>query len=64
MDLTPVPGCSTRLVLEVDRSPDGRLEGRVCSHATNDAWTAFSGLLELLKVLDDATTPITKRTLS
>jgi hypothetical protein len=64
MDLSPVPGCTTRLVLEVDRSPDGRLEGRVCPHGTKDAWTAFSGLLELLKALDEATTPTTKRTLS
>jgi hypothetical protein len=52
MDLAPVPVTTTRLVLEVDRSPGGRLEGRVRRDGT-DAWRAFSGLLELLKVLEE-----------
>jgi hypothetical protein len=40
------------LVLEMNRTPDGRFEGQLRSHAT-DAWRPFSGVLELLKVLEE-----------
>jgi hypothetical protein len=50
-----VPGRTIRLFLDVSRAPDGRLEGRISICGT-DAWKPFSGLLELLKVLED--TPI------
>ncbi len=43
-----------RLVLEIDRTPDGRLEGRMRTNATNP-WVPFSGVLELLKVLEEHT---------
>ncbi len=40
------------LVLEMNRTPDGRFEGQLRSHAT-DAWRPFSGVLELHKVLEE-----------
>ena len=40
------------LVLEVNRTSDGRFEGQLRSHAT-DPWRPFSGVLELLKVLEE-----------
>jgi hypothetical protein len=40
------------LVLEMNRTPDGRFEGQLRSHAT-DPWRSFSGVLELLKVLEE-----------
>jgi len=43
-----------RLVIEIDRTPDGRLEGRLRTDATNP-WMPFSGVLELLKVLEEYT---------
>ncbi|MGA2210697.1 MAG: hypothetical protein ABSH30_13775 [Acidimicrobiales bacterium] len=43
-----------RLVLEIDRTPDGRLEGRLRTD-TADVWRRFSGVLELLKVLEEHT---------
>ena len=42
------------LLLEIDRTPDGRLEGRVRTEVTNP-WSPFSGVLELLKVLEEHT---------
>jgi hypothetical protein len=54
MDSSPTPGQTLRLLLEVDRAPDGRLEGRLSADGT-DAWSPFSGVLELLKVLEDHT---------
>jgi len=41
-----------RLVMEVNRSPEGRLEGRINSDARAEP-AEFSGILELLKVLED-----------
>lgn len=41
-----------RLLLDIDRTPAGRLEGRVRPEAT-DSWTIYSGVLELLKVLEE-----------
>jgi len=40
------------LVLEINRMSDGRFEGQLRSHAT-DPWRPFSGVLELLKVLEE-----------
>ena len=36
-------------MVEIDRTADGRLGGRI----RTDAWTPFSGVLELLKVLEE-----------
>jgi hypothetical protein len=52
MDASPTPRQTNRLVLEIKRTPDGRLEGRVRTQS-GDSWTPFSGVLELLKVLED-----------
>jgi hypothetical protein len=42
-----------RLLLDISRTPDGRLEGRMRADGTDGAgaWRAFSGTLELLKVI-------------
>jgi hypothetical protein len=53
MDTAPVPRQSVSLDLEISRSQDGRLEGRLRTGA-GDRWSPFSGVLELLKVLEDA----------
>ena len=39
------------LLLEISRTSDGRLEGRIRSHP--NAWRPYSGVLELLKVLEE-----------
>ena len=49
-----MPGQTICLLLEVYRTPDGRLEGRMRTDGS-DAWSPFSGVLELLKVLEDHT---------
>jgi hypothetical protein len=41
-----------RLLIEVVRTPDGRLEGRMCRDLT-DPFRPFSGVLELLKLLEE-----------
>jgi hypothetical protein len=41
-----------RLRVDLSRTPDGRLEGRI-SRASSDPGHEFSGVLELLKVLED-----------
>jgi hypothetical protein len=41
-----------RLLLELHPAPEGRLEGRVGTPA-DDSWASFSGVLELLKVIED-----------
>ena len=51
MDAAPTPRQPLRFVVEIDRSADGRLEGQARTD-TADAWTPFSGVLELLKVLE------------
>jgi hypothetical protein len=53
MDASPTPGQSMSLVLEMNRTQNGRLEGQLRSRIT-DAWRPFSGVLELLKVLEEA----------
>jgi hypothetical protein len=40
------------LLIDVARTPDGRLEGRISS-GSSDSGREFSGVLELLKVLED-----------
>ena len=41
-----------RLLLELHRTPERRLEGRVGTPA-DDSWVSFSGVLELLKVIEE-----------
>jgi hypothetical protein len=41
-----------RLIVEIDRTPDGRIEGRIRPDAAQP-WRPFSGVLELLKELQD-----------
>jgi hypothetical protein len=52
MDVSPTPRQTNRLILEIHRAPDGRLEGRVRTESS-ESWTSFSGVLELLKALED-----------
>jgi hypothetical protein len=52
MDGSPTPRQTLQLLVEIDRTPDGRLEGRIRPEPT-EQWTAFSGVLELLKVLEE-----------
>jgi hypothetical protein len=51
MDNTPTPKKAVHLTLEVSRSQDGRMEGRADLTGT-DSWQEFSGVLELLKVIE------------
>jgi hypothetical protein len=44
-----------RLLLELHPAPEGRLEGRVGTPA-DDSWASFSGVLELLKVIEETLT--------
>ena len=41
------------LVLEMNRMSNGRFEGQLRRHAT-EPWRPFSGVLELLKVLEES----------
>jgi len=52
MDALPTPRQSECLLLEINRDPDGRLEGQLRTHNT-DCWRPFSGVLELLKALEE-----------
>jgi hypothetical protein len=52
MDASPTPRQTIRLLLDIYRTTDGRLEGRIRANAT-DAWKSFSGVLELLKALEE-----------
>jgi hypothetical protein len=52
MHNSPDPRPPVRLMLDVNRAQDGRLEGRVVLAGTN-TWRAFSGVLELLKVIEE-----------
>ena len=51
MDLSPA-GQTIRLLLDINRTLDGRLEGQIRADGTG-TWKPFSGVLELLKVLED-----------
>jgi hypothetical protein len=52
MDASPAPRQTLSLLVEIDRAPKGRPEGRIRA-TVDDAWTPFSGVLELLKVLQE-----------
>jgi len=52
MDASPTPRHATRLALEINRTVDGRLEGQIGT-AVAGPWRTFSGVLELLKVLEE-----------
>ena len=52
MDASPPPRHTVLLLLEINRTPEGRLEGRLRTDGTG-TWEAFSGVLELLKVLEE-----------
>jgi len=52
MDASPPPGQTIRLLLDINRTADGRLEGQIRVGGTG-TWKSFSGMLELLKVLED-----------
>jgi hypothetical protein len=52
MDTSPAPGQTIRLLLDINRTPDGRLEGQIGTDGTG-TWKPFSGVLELLKVLEE-----------
>jgi len=52
MDTSPTPGQTIRLLLDINRTPDGRLEGQIRAHGTG-TWKPFSGVLELLKTLEE-----------
>jgi hypothetical protein len=54
MDASPAPGQTVRLLLDLGRTADGRLEGRIRADGA-DGWKPFSGVLELLKVLEERT---------
>ena len=53
MDALPTPRQPECLLLEINRDPDGRLEGQLRTPDT-DGWRPFSGVLELLKALEEA----------
>jgi hypothetical protein len=52
MDVSPTPHQTLQLLVEIDRTPDERLAGRIRPIAIK-RWTGFSGVLELLKVLEE-----------
>jgi hypothetical protein len=52
MDGSPTPQQTLQLLVEIDRTPERRLEGRIRPDAA-EQWIAFSGVLELLKVLEE-----------
>jgi hypothetical protein len=52
MDASPSPRQSLRLLVEITRTPEARLEGRIRNEGTAP-WSSFSGVLELLKVLEE-----------
>jgi hypothetical protein len=51
MDTSPTPR-AVRLIVEITRTPDARLEGQLRPDGI-ELWTAFSGVLELLKALEE-----------
>jgi hypothetical protein len=55
---TPSPQTpEARLLVEFDLVPNSRLEGRIRA-AAGGSWTPFSGVLELLKVLQETLTAV------
>jgi hypothetical protein len=59
MDASPTPGRTLRLVVEINRTSEGRLVGQMRTDAT-DPWRPYSGVLELLKVLEEFLDPDTE----
>jgi len=57
MDASPAPSQAIRLLLDISRTPDGRIEGRIRTDGTA-SWMPFSGVLELLKVLEETSTDL------
>jgi hypothetical protein len=57
MDTSLTPGQTIRLLLDINRTPDGRLEGQIRADGTG-SWKPFSGVLELLKALEDTYTDL------
>jgi hypothetical protein len=57
MDTAPTPGKTIRLLLDINRTPDGRLEGQIRADGTG-TWRPFSGVLELLKALEERNTDL------
>jgi hypothetical protein len=53
MDTSPTPEQSVRLDVVIGRAEGGRLEGQLRTDAA-DRWSPFSGVLELLKVIEDS----------
>ena len=54
MDASPTSEQTIRLLLDINRTADGRLEGQIRADGTGTGtWKPFSGVLELLKVLED-----------
>jgi hypothetical protein len=52
MDAASTPRPSESLVLEINRTSDGRLQGQLRTRST-DGSRPFSGVLELLKALEE-----------
>jgi hypothetical protein len=52
MNAAPAPRQTIRLFLDINRTPDRRLEGRIRTVGAG-AWKPFSGVLELLKALEE-----------
>jgi hypothetical protein len=57
MDASPVRRQTIRLLLDIDRTPDGRIEGQIRAKGS-DSWRPFSGVLELLKALEETYTDL------
>ena len=52
MDAALTGGQTIRLLLDINRPPEGRLEGQIRADGTG-TWKPFSGVLELLKALEE-----------
>jgi hypothetical protein len=57
MEASPAPKQAIRLLLEISRTTDRRIEGRMRADGSG-AWRPFSGVLELLKVLEETCTDL------
>jgi hypothetical protein len=57
MDASPAPKQAIRLLVEISRTTDQRIEGRMRADGVG-AWKPFSGVLELLKVLEETCTDL------
>jgi hypothetical protein len=57
MDSAPESEQTILLLLDISRTPDRRIEGRMRADGAT-AWKPFSGVLELLKVLEETCTDL------